>query len=114
MEGFASTVSVIECSPNGWTNVGVSCDAVPEPDPNPPAPIVTPDPNSQSDKTTTSPGNSDDGDGGLDTGGAVAITIVVMLVVGAGVFFYIRYRQGKLVIKKATDYTTTFGEPENV
>jgi hypothetical protein len=50
---------------------------------------------------------------GMSAGGAVGITIAVLVVVGAGVFLFIRYRQGKLVIKKAGDYTTTFGEADN-
>jgi hypothetical protein len=106
--GFVSSVTHIECTANGWTNVDVIC-----------APPVSNEGNDVQPAASGSNVNSNGSVGttaaptGMSAGGAVGITIAVLVVVGAGVFLFIRYRQGKLVIKKAGDYTTTFGETDN-
>jgi hypothetical protein len=98
--GFVSSVTHIECTASGWTNVDVICAPLSDDIPPPAA-------NSNDSVVTTAAPT------GMSAGAAVGITIAVLVVVGAGVFLFIRYRQGKLVIKKAADYTTTFGETDN-
>jgi len=92
--GFTASSATIACTTNGWATATATCS-------------------SPSAGTTTAAATTAEPKG--DAGVAVGVTLTLIILAGVGAFLFVRYRQGKLIVKKAADhYTTTFGQPDNV
>lgn len=85
-DGYASLNSTVSCTAEGWDLNRVACSQ------------------------TSGGGGSGGGSGGTTVapssdGGVIAgVIIAVLVVLGVGAFLFIRYRQGKLIVKKSSDY----------
>jgi hypothetical protein len=75
-DGYASpNVTSITCGPSGWQHNNVVC------------------------LSTATANTGNDG-----AGVAVGVTLAMLVVLGVAVFVFIRYRQGKLIVKRSGDY----------
>jgi len=87
-DGYSSLNSSVSCTEEGWDLNRVACSQTSGGGGSGGGPSAS--------GTTAAPS----GDGGVIAG----VIIAILVVLGVGAFLFIRYRQGKLIVKKSSDY----------